>query len=246
MSLTATVAEPEELLLAIDAAKTPLRIATLNPEMALEAGEHSDFREAISRMSLCSIDGTGLYLWARFAGLKPPKRYHGADLVHDLFERYQDGSRSFYLLGGAPGVAATAKTAIERLFPGIKVVGADDGGRIDPANVEVAPAVVEAITKAKPDVLLVGFGAPKQELWMDRAQSKLHVPVMIGVGGTIEFYASKSRSPHWMSRIGLEWLYRGFHERGHWRRVWRAVVVFSAQAFVWILTSSRPEGKQSK
>jgi len=187
MRLEAMIDEPEALLAAIDAAtlKKSVRIATLNPEMALDANSRPDFREAVQHMTDCCIDGTGLFIWARIAGLKPPKRYHGADLVHDLFERYQDGSHSFYLLGGQGDRARTAQVEIEHRFPGLRIVGAEGGGKIPSQDVSIDPELAERIQQAAPDILLVGFGAPKQELWINAARELNLAPVMIGVGGTI-------------------------------------------------------------
>jgi len=213
-----------------------LRIATPNPEFILEARRNAAFREALES-SLCIADGFGLELGLRLWRLRdrsflPVSRYAGADLVEDLLA---DGGRSLYLLGGAPGVAEAAAARWNERYPGLRIVGAEDGGRVsdDPS---VDPTLVARVNAARPDVLLVAFGMPKQELWMARAGG-LEVPVMVGVGGTFDFYVRKKRAPRIWRRLRLEWLWRGLSEKGHWRRIWRATAVYGV-TLLWTLLLS--------
>ncbi|MDR7457873.1 MAG: WecB/TagA/CpsF family glycosyltransferase, partial [Armatimonadota bacterium] len=82
---------------------------------------------------------------------------------------------------------------------------------------EEEPAVVEAIRQARPDVLLVALGAPRQERWMQRWLPVLRVPVAIGVGGSLDVLAGRvPRAPAWMQRVGLEWLWRAAREPRRW------------------------------
>ena len=245
-----TTSSRTELRESIDQASSrPLTIATVNAVFFLDAAKQPDFRAALKNMSLCTIDGSGPYyflnFWRRLHKQSPLERYAGADLVADLFEKYQDGSKTFYLLGWEPDIPDLAEQAAKNLrakYPNLKIVGAESGGKLDRTKIALDPELAERIKKAKPDILLAGFGAPKQELWMQAARN-LDVPVMIGVGGTLKFYVNRPRAPHWMRTLGLEWLYRGFYERSHWGRVWRAVVVFSIYTFFWMLKTSLLRGK---
>jgi len=240
-NLEVNLSQPEEVLAAIQAATKDkrVRIATLNPEFVMEAQQNPSFREALKGMTHCTIDGGGLSLWLSIShwlekDLKVPARYPGADLVAHLFSRYSTGEKSFFLLGGPQGLAEKAAVTIKKDYPGIRIVGATDGGMVNPAKVSVTPLLQEELTKTQPDIILVGFGAPKQELWIQAAES-LGIPVMIGVGGTFKFYTNHERAPKFMRTLHLEWLYRSFTEKGHWKRAWRAVIEFSFFALAWTL-----------
>ena len=107
---------------------------------------------------------------------------------------------------------------------------------IDPAFIKLdqdQPEIIDRINAAKPDVLFVALGNPKQELWMGRNREKLDVGVMIGVGGTFNFIAGKvKRAPKWMQRCGLEWIYRILQEPGRlWRRYAYGLLKFSWLSF---------------
>jgi N-acetylglucosaminyldiphosphoundecaprenol N-acetyl-beta-D-mannosaminyltransferase len=229
-----------ELLADIDCAThlQPVRVATLNPEFLLEAQHNPAFRTALNAMTHCTVDGSGLYgflkLFRRRLNLKHIELYHGADLAEDLFCHYYNGAKSFYLLGGPECLAEDATAALRTRYPDIKIVGAEDGGMID-LNHPVEEALLERVNKAKPDILLVGFGAPKQERWITEAGEKLAVPTAIGVGGTFGFYTDKRRAPNLVRSLHFEWLWRVCTERGHAKRAFRAVVIFPLTALSWAL-----------
>ncbi len=216
-----------------------MRAATVNPEFLLKARSHQPFREALAGMTHCTVEGTGFHWFLTIAQKalnlsEPSTLYHGADLVEDLLVRYQDGSRRFFLLGAAPGIAVKAADVIRERFPQICIVGADDGGQVS----ETAPLTAsteKALGAASPDIVLVAFGAPKQELWI-AAASKLPPRCMIGIGGTLAFYGSKQRAPQALRKLHLEWLWRAATERGHARRAWRAVVLFPLWALFRLAT----------
>ena len=241
MSVEANISDKAEVLSAIKSASevSQVRIATINPEFMLEAERNPAFRKALSFMSHSIVDGSGLFfmlkLWNRKLKISTLELYHGSDLMADLFLLYKDGSKTFYFLGGVPGNAEKAKVEIEKKYPGIRIVGTNDGGTIDPNNPVANRQVMEEITETRPDIVTVGFGAPRQELWIMAASQELNVPVMVGVGGTLDFYTKKKRAPKWLRVLHLEWLGRVFTEKGHWKRAFRAVVLFPLKAGFWML-----------
>jgi N-acetylglucosaminyldiphosphoundecaprenol N-acetyl-beta-D-mannosaminyltransferase len=240
MSLDIQLASKQEVLSAIESAtpKNTVQIATVNPEFVLEAQNNSEFKKALSGMTHCIIDGSGLFFALQLGRLfktnKKAELYHGADLAEDLFRRHQYGTKRFFLLGGPEGMAEQASSALKKRYPGIKIVGATDGGDIPRSKVIVDQVLAETITTAKPDILLVAFGAPKQELWMQAAKG-LDVPTMIGVGGTFGFYTTKKRAPRAIRALHLESFYRGLTEKGHAKRLFTATVLFPLQAIKWLL-----------
>ncbi len=241
MSAQMAVSTRQEMLQAIDdaTAEQPVRIATPNPEFMLEASQNSAFRRALASMTHCSLDGSGLYFmllfWRMFKPSQPSfEHYHGSDLVTDLFERYSDGSRRFFFLGNGQ-IVAQAAAALRQHYPQIQIVGTGDAGPVATHTVVIEPELLTTLKEARPDILLVGLGAPKQELWIEAAAQELSIPVMAGVGGSLHFYTDRRRAPGLVRTLHLEWLWRAVTEPGHWRRAWRAVIVFPFQALLWII-----------
>lgn len=229
LQVEVNLATKAELFGDIEDGKT-LRIATLNPEIMLEAWRKPVYREALERMTHCTIDGTGL-LWMarnarRFRALPrmPLELYQGATFVADLLEKYGDGSKRFYLVGGPEGLAEQAAETIKKKFPKAVICGAESGGVIDLEN-PVDAELIKRMNEAKADIVIVGFGAPKQELWISQAKN-LKAQLAVGVGGTLSFYTTRKRAPQGLQKTHLEWLWRTFTEKGHARRAFRAVAVF--------------------
>jgi N-acetylglucosaminyldiphosphoundecaprenol N-acetyl-beta-D-mannosaminyltransferase len=141
--------------------------------------------------------------WRRGARGGTPERAAANDSVP------QTAPLKIFLLGAAPGVAQRAAANIERRWPGVTVVGTLSpplGFERDPAQNE---RILDAVAAAQPDVLLVGLGAPKQELWVHAHADRIQARLALCIGATIDFLAGeKRRAPRWMRRVGLEWLHR--------------------------------------
>ena len=191
------------------------QIATVNPEFLMKARHDPEFRATLQRAALCIPDGIGV-LWAtRLRGKKLRERVAGSDLVPLLSaEAAPHGWRIFYL-GAAPGVAEKAAGILAARYPGLNVAGCYAGS---PAP-EEDDDIVARVCAAQTDILLVAYGAPKQDLWLDRNLARTGAAVGIGVGGSFDFIAGVSqRAPRWIQRLGLEWLYRLAREPWRWRR----------------------------
>jgi N-acetylglucosaminyldiphosphoundecaprenol N-acetyl-beta-D-mannosaminyltransferase len=161
-----------------------------------------------------------LLLAAKLLRRGVPERVPGSDLVPALFSAASSTSSGIrknsevrplrvYLLGAGPGVAERAAEKIHDTWTGVQVVGCYSpplGFEKDTAEND---AILARITEAKCDVLVVGLGAPKQELWVAANNGRIAAPVALCVGATIDFLAGeKARAPVWMRRVGLEWLHR--------------------------------------
>jgi len=243
LGISLNIKGKDGVLTAIDTAtkKEPVQVATVNPEFILDALNFPDFKSALEEMPVCTIDGSGAYIALKVGQLVGHNRhetfeqYPGADLIQDLFSMYRDGSKRFYFVGSTDEVLQKAAEKIRTIYPEIQIVVWNSAGKIDVHNLYIPPELIAEITKAKPDILLIGFGAPKQELWMRAAKEVLNVPAMVGIGGALRFYGSKPRAPRLMRTLKLEWLYRTFKEKGHAHRAWRAVVVFPIRVIGWLL-----------
>lgn len=194
---------------------TPHQIVTVNPEFVMAARRDAEFRAIINRAALALPDGVGL-LWAgRLLGQPLRQRVTGSDGVPRLAERAAAKGWRLFLLGAGPGVAEEAARRLVTRYSGLKIVGTYAGS---PAAEEQA-YIVGLVRRARPDVLLVAYGHPKQDKWIARNLEQLGAPVCIGVGGALDFIAGVvPRAPAWMQRAGLEHLYRLLRQPWRWRR----------------------------
>jgi N-acetylglucosaminyldiphosphoundecaprenol N-acetyl-beta-D-mannosaminyltransferase len=216
-----TVALIEEFI----AGGQPHQLVTVNPEFVVAARHDDEFRGIINAAALALPDGIGLLKAARFLRTTPlPERVPGSDLVRCLAELSHCKGYRIYFLGAQPGVAQKAIAALQKDFPNMQVAGAYAGSPTLADN----EAMVQRILPTRPDILLVAYGAPKQDKWIARNLARLQIPVCIGVGGSFDFLAGTAkRAPAWMQRLGLEWLHRLAKQPWRWKRIWNAVPWFS-------------------
>jgi N-acetylglucosaminyldiphosphoundecaprenol N-acetyl-beta-D-mannosaminyltransferase len=185
-------------------------VFTPNTDHLVTAEEDAELREAYAGADLALVDGMPVVWASRLLGTPLPERVSGADLTPLLLERAAGRGLRVYLLGGQPGVAAKAA---ERLRGrGVAIAGTASpfiGLGAQPDEDEV----VAQVRAARPDLVLVALGAPKQERFIHRRARQLAPAVCIGVGATLDFLAGTvRRAPRWMSRAGLEWLFRLIQE----------------------------------
>lgn len=198
-------------------------LVTPGPEFLLESTAHPAFRRILNQADLSLPDGTGLYLAARLSGQPLHGRITGVDFVSALMATAARLGSRVFLYGGRPGAAERAAERLLGQHPGLAIVGAESGWRGSWQKLN-DQRVLEKIHLARPDILLVALGAPKQELWIDRHRRALHnVKIAIGVGRTFEYLAGfVRRAPAAMRRLGLEWLHTwltaGQHYQPHQRR----------------------------
>jgi exopolysaccharide biosynthesis WecB/TagA/CpsF family protein len=189
-------------------------VVTPNVDHVVLFQHRADLRAAYADAALVLADGAPLVFASRLVGRRLPERVAGSDLVPRLFEEATQPLRIF-LLGAGPGVAQTAAARIERQWPAVQVVGHYSPPLGFEKDDDETARIVSVVAAAEPDVLIVGLGAPKQELWVHRHHSQLKAKVAICAGATIDFLAGhRRRSPVWMRRAGLEWLHRACREPG--------------------------------
>ncbi len=197
------------------AAGGPHQICTANPEFVMEARRNSRFRAVLAQADLVLADGVGLLWAARRTGQRLPQRVTGSDGVPLIAAWAAEHGWRLYLLGAAPGVADAAAAILRQQHPGLQIAGTYAGS---PADADAA-GIIARIREARPDVLLVAYGAPKQDLWIAQHRDALGVPVMMGIGGTLDFIAGvQKRAPRWVQRLNLEWLFRLVTQPWRWRR----------------------------
>lgn len=185
-------------------------VVTPNVDHVVMLEHHQGLQAAYRDASLVLVDGAPVLWSSRLLGHALPERVAGSDLVPNFFAAVSEEQRvRVYLLGAGPGVADRAAANIRRRWPAVDVVGTYSpplGFEKDAAETESILARIEAV---QPDVVIVGLGAPKQELWVHQHCQRIAAKVALCVGATIDFLAGeRSRAPVWMRDAGLEWLYR--------------------------------------
>jgi len=225
-----TTPEVLDLLERYIAERRPRQIVTVNPEFVMAARRDATFRAVLEAADLALPDGQGLLWAARVMGSRLRERVCGSDIVPAVAALSARQGYRLFLLGAVPGVAERAAEALTARNPGLQIAGTYAGS---PA-VEEEDTIVAMIRAARPDLLFVAYGAPRQDLWIHRNLQRLDVPVCMGVGGTLDFVAGvATRAPYWMRRAGLEWLHRLIRQPWRWRRM------MVLPKFAWLVCTTR-------
>jgi N-acetylglucosaminyldiphosphoundecaprenol N-acetyl-beta-D-mannosaminyltransferase len=207
--------EALERIEAFAASRSFHQVATVNPEFVMQAQHDAEFARVLAAADLCLPDGTGVVWAARRQGCAIEGPVAGVDLVEPIAAMCARRGFSLFLLGAEPGVAANLAKRLESAHPGLEV--ASHEGAPDPAY---DAETLQLIDRGHPAVLLVAYGSPMQELWIDRLRGRLGVGVAIGVGGAFNYLSGRvSRAPAWMRRAGLEWLHRLVRQPWRLRRM---------------------------
>ncbi|MDR0902719.1 MAG: WecB/TagA/CpsF family glycosyltransferase [Opitutaceae bacterium] len=188
-----------------------------------EAQRDPELKRAYNRALLATTDGMPLVWLAKWhVGGGGIGRVYGPDLMLEVFRATQDGGAAHFLCGGAEGVAELLKQKLLEKFPRARITGTWCPPFREPTG-DDEKQLAAAVSAARPDIMWVGLGAPKQELFMARHLGALDTTLMIGVGAAFDFHAGKLRqAPRWMRRCGLEWFFRLCAEP---RRLWRRYLV---------------------
>lgn len=206
---------------------TRCRVVTPNAEFALEAKKNPRFLRILNSSQLVLADGVSVVLASRILGDPMQGRVTGVGFAQALAAALAKEGKSLYLLGAKPGVAEQAAEKLKQEHTGLKIAGTHDGYFRDEGP------VVAAINEARPDALLVCLGAPKQEYFMEEHDGELRVPVMAGLGGSMDVLAGNvRRAPVFFQKCGLEWLYRLCKEPKRWKRMIR-LPLYLWDAVVW-------------
>lgn len=210
------------------------KIFTINPEFLVLANSDSDFKRVLNSTDINTCDGFGLVLVARILFNNKLTRVTGSDLSLKLLE--DSVGLKIFLLGGERGVAQTVRDK----FPHSNIVGIDDGGKLINKfgywTLENNQAVIEKINNSGANLLLVGFGQVKQEIWINNNLVLMpNIKVAIGIGGTFDFLSNKiKRAPVYWRKLGLEWLYRLIKQPARLGRIWNATAVF-----IWLIIKEK-------
>ncbi len=238
------------------------QIVTLNPEMVMLAQKDDEFKNIVNKAELVTADGPGLDWAAKYLSLKLknenklarwleliwqaklsllsllfypkycrtiiPERITGSDLIWEISKLASDKNYSLFLLGGGEGIAEKAAAVLKRQYLNLKIKGVYPGSPQETIN------IIKIINGAKPDVLFVAWGHPKQEKWIAQNLADLNTSLVIGVGGAFDHVSgTKTRSPKIFQKLNLEWFWRLITQPWRIGRIFTAVPKFIKEVVQW-------------
>jgi N-acetylglucosaminyldiphosphoundecaprenol N-acetyl-beta-D-mannosaminyltransferase len=189
------------------------------------------YRAVINGAGLVNPDGMPLVWAGRRKGCRDISRTYGPDFMDLFFRISQDKGYRHFFYGGTPPVLERFSARLKERFPRLQVAG-QHAPDWQEAGAREKPEVLDKINAARPDILWIGLGSPKQDYWMANHRDKLDVPVMAGVGAAFDFWAGvKPQAPGWMRRSGLEWFFRLCSEP---RRLWKRYLIGNTLFVYWL------------
>ncbi len=193
--------------------KEKAMIVAINPEKVMKASKDQSLHDLLNRAEFQIPDGVGIIIASKLQKGKIRERVTGIDLMLRICEEAANQQKSIFLYGAKPGVADEAKSELEKRYPDINISGTLDGYEKDEQIIK------QTINDAKPDILFVAMGSPRQELWIEENRDDLHPFVYQGVGGSFDVLAGNiERAPESFQKAGLEWLYRLLKEPSRIKR----------------------------
>ncbi len=196
------------------------QVITINPEMISAAHKDKEFANIIENADLIVPDGIGVEIGLKILGYKV-RRIAGVELARTLIDVFTKNKKSIALVGAKPEIIAKTVENLKAQCPEINIVYLQDGYFKDD------DAVLDALQKAKPDLLLTALGSPKQEIFNRRVKDILPETLAIGVGGSFDVWSGMvKRAPVFWQKAGLEWLYRTIKEPKRFKRIFPTLPLF--------------------
>lgn len=190
-------------------------VVTMNAEMAYSAQQDPELKSIIAQADVVVPDGIGVVWGLQHQGVKT-SRLPGIELADGLLKQAATLQHKVYLLGSSQDTLDILTAKLAQELPDLCLVGCRNGYFNDAEETQI----VADIQQACPDILLVAMGVPRQEQWIARYREQIKVPVMMGVGGSLDVMAGKlQRAPLWMRQAHLEWMYRLIQQPSRWQRM---------------------------
>lgn len=188
------------------------QVITPNVDQIVRIEWDEYFKKICENCELLLVDGHPLMWIAKWYGRPFKEKITGSDLVPSLCEVAAKKGYSVFLLGAAPGVAEKAARKLEKKYHGLKVAGVYSPPIGFEKDKEEIKKINRILKESKADMLFVGIGVPKQDIFIYENMHEYQIPMSFSIGGTIDFIAGEQkRAPKWMSSHGLEWFYRFIH-----------------------------------
>ena len=213
-------------------------VVTPNAEIGLECRKNQQLLDIVNKSTLVLPDGISIKIASKIIGVPITQKVPGIEFTEGLCAELSKRQGSIYLFGAKPGVAEIASQKLCEKYPGLKVAGIRNGYFSEDEEKEI----VDEINKAKPDLLIVCLGAPKQEIFIDKHKDHLPNCVMVGAGGSIDVFADNvKRAPKIFIKLGLEWFYRLCKEPKRFKRIIK-LPLYLWYAVLWKLKGDKNNG----
>ncbi len=235
-----TMHQAIEMILDCVTRRKPAQILFVNAHCVNISRADPEYLRILQQADFVFADGIGMQIASRILRKPLIDNVNGTDMYPMLCQAVQQKNLRVFLLGGELGIAEQMRDRTSLFCPGMQICGLHHGFFTD----EEESLILEIIRTAKPDLLLVAFGVPKQEKWIARNAERCGAKAVLGVGGLFDFYSGKKRrAPLWIRRIGLEWLHRLYLEP---RRLWRRYIVGNVVFLIYTIQECvRKKGKLS-
>ncbi|RMG69352.1 MAG: glycosyltransferase [Bacteroidetes bacterium] len=240
-SLISTGSYPEAIdrIFSLRETRPSSYVCFANVHMVMEAYQDTHFQQILNDADMAAPDGKPIAKVAGWQLGRDQDRVAGMDVMPDLLAEASRRGKSVYFYGNTQKVLDALTAKIRQKLPDLRIAGAYSPPFRPLSEAEQAE-VIDMINEAKPDFIFVSLGCPKQEKWMAQHRGKVQ-GVMLGVGNAFNTYAGlEKRSPRWMQKLSLEWLYRLMQEP---QRLWKRYLVTNSQ-FIWLFLRSYRKNKQ--
>ena len=199
-------------------------LAVINVHICVSSLFNRSLRNMYNTADLVSIDSMPFLMWARVFYKKNSDRFYTPDLLEVVSSKAKEKRYSFFLYGGYPNAPEKIEEFLNQKFEGINIVG-----KYSPpfrqSTDEEDREICEMINAANPDFLWIGLGSPKQDIWIHEHKEKLHGCIFIPSGATFDFFSGKiKQAPKWIRNLGIEWLFRLFHD---FKRLWVRYTIYN-------------------
>ncbi|MCD4781114.1 MAG: WecB/TagA/CpsF family glycosyltransferase [Candidatus Omnitrophica bacterium] len=213
-----------------DKARRSHHIAVINTYCIMSALTNDRLKGIYSKADLISPDGRPFVYWMRLFMRRKVDQFDASSVLIKLAEKAEEKNYTFYLYGGHPDVVRRMKENLERDYPYIKILG-HKSPPFKALTENEDQRICEEINRLKPDIICVGLGTPKQDYWIDAHIEKIRGAVFVPSGAIFDFFGGRvKRAPKWISKMGLEWLYRLFSK--DFKRLWYRYTVLNL-LFLW-------------
>jgi len=194
-------------------------IVSLNPEIMVSASENPEFKKVVGTAQIRIIDGIGVVLAAQMLDLKAGPRLTGVDLMEEVIKMASVMRLRVMLIGGKQKLAKELADCYNDKYPEAKFIGLMGIEDIKNPKKTEESRIFSIVAGFRPQIIIISFGSPDQEIWLERHRKQFNGIIGIGVGGAFNYLGGQvSRAPELLRGIGLEWLYRLFTQPWRWRR----------------------------
>ncbi|MEW5798545.1 MAG: WecB/TagA/CpsF family glycosyltransferase [Bacteroidota bacterium] len=205
------------------------KIFFTNVHSICSAQQNEILKHCINLGDLVLPDGSGVKIGGKVTGNPIIENLNGTDFTPKVLRMAEEEGWSVFLLGAEESIVRQCCNQLYKTYPDLRIAGYRDGY----FGIDEEKKVVEQVNAARPDILLVALGTPKQEIWLTRYAHDLNVNVAMAVGGLFDFLSlTKKRAPVWMRRLGIEWLFRFLHEpSAKWKRIIIEIPMYFSMLF---------------